>query len=285
MFIVSRAIGRVERLVSRRINLFRLSRQTDAVSKAIAGSIRDTLSGSFTPEDSKIVARIETLRGEMERSTAPITRVDYGAGLGDSRRTPEEMARGVEVTSALGDITRAASKPALWAGLLFRLIRELRPNSCVEMGTAVGISAAYQTAALELNERGKLVSLDGAPAVAEIARKNLQALGLKRVEVVVGNFRDTLPEVLRREQPIDYVFVDGHHDERATLDYFELLLPSLAKTSVLVFDDISWSDGMKRAWGSISRDPRVSLAVDLGAVGLCVVGPSPHRLAFKIPLT
>lgn len=285
MFIVNRAIARIERVIARRKNLSRLSREEHAVSRSIAECIRETLSGSLSAEESRAIARIEALRSEMEGSTTPITRTDYGAGHGDSKRTPDQMERGVEVTSSLGDITRAASKPALWARLLFKLIRTLRPNSCVEMGTAVGISAAYQTSALELNESGRLVSLDGAPAVAEIARKNLQTLGLTRAEVVVGNFRDTLAEVLRKERPVDYVFVDGHHDEQATLDYFELLLPSLATTALLVFDDISWSEGMKRAWGSISKDPRVAVAIDLGAVGLCVLDPStPGSRYFRIPL-
>jgi predicted O-methyltransferase YrrM len=124
---------------------------------------------------------------------------------------------------------------------------------------------------LELNGAGTLVTLEGAPAIADLARGHLGRLGLGRAEVVVGRFQDTLPGVLAARRPVDYVFVDGHHDEHATLGYFEQLLPFLADSALLVFDDIAWSDGMRRAWTAIARDPRVTSAVGLGPVGLCLI--------------
>ena len=42
-----------------------------------------------------------------------------------------------------------------------RLVRELRPHSCLELGTGVGVSAGYQAAAMELNGVGRLLTLDG----------------------------------------------------------------------------------------------------------------------------
>jgi len=154
------------------------------------------------------------------------------------------------------------------------------------MGTAVGISAAYQAAALKLNGYGTLVTLEGATSLADIAKKNFQHLGLDTVEVIVGRFQDTLPGVLTDRQPVDYAFIDGHHDEQATLAYFEQILPFLAETSLLVFDDIAWSEGMKRAWKTIAQDRRVGVAVDLGpGLGLCVIDTSvTKRRYFRIPL-
>jgi predicted O-methyltransferase YrrM len=153
------------------------------------------------------------------------------------------------------------------------------------MGTAVGISAAYQAAALSLNGHGTLVTLEGASTLADIATENFRLLGLDTVELVVGRFQDTLPDVLTKRRPVDYVFVDGHHDEQATLAYFEQILPFLKETALLVFDDIGWSEGMKRAWNTITKDKRLSLAVDLGPVGVCVIDSSVvGRRYFSIPL-
>jgi predicted O-methyltransferase YrrM len=142
------------------------------------------------------------------------------------------------------------------------------------MGTAVGISGAYQATALKLNGHGKLVTLEGADSIAQIARSNFQRLGLDSVEVVVGKFDETLPKVLAETQPVDYVFIDGHHDERATVAYFEQIVPFLAESALLVFDDITWSDGMAKAWKTIAGNRRVGVAVDLGQMGLCVVDKS-----------
>ena len=41
------------------------------------------------------------------------------------------------------------SMPRIWARFLMRLVGELAPRSCIELGTGFGISAMYQAAALE----------------------------------------------------------------------------------------------------------------------------------------
>ena len=41
--------------------------------------------------------------------------------------------------------------------ILFRLIRNLEPSSCVELGSCVGISASYQAGALSLNKKGQII--------------------------------------------------------------------------------------------------------------------------------
>jgi hypothetical protein len=52
-----------------------------------------------------------------------------------------------------------------------------------------------------------------------------------------------------------------------------------------VFDDVSWSRGMAKAWERIRSDERVSLSVDLFQIGLCVVGgPSVSRSRFAVAI-
>ena len=40
--------------------------------------------------------------------------------------------------------------------------------------------------------------------------------------------------------------------------------------AVFVFDDIRWSDGMKKAWDELTEDIRLGLIVDFYRFGLCV---------------
>ena len=62
----------------------------------------------------------------------------------------------------------------------------------------------------------------------------------------------------------------GHHDGDATVRYFEDILPFLSEGAILLCDDISWYEEMKRAWESIRIHKRVKTSLDLGVVGLCV---------------
>jgi predicted O-methyltransferase YrrM len=65
--------------------------------------------------------------------------------------------------------------------------------------------------------------------------------------------------------------VDGNHRKDATLNYFEWCLPKLSQNSIMIFDDIYWSKGMKEAWAQIKAHPEVSVSIDLFWIGLVFV--------------
>lgn len=257
----------------------------DLVSTSLANALRKTLfeEATLSSEEKVWIERIESLRKELSYSSTEVSMMDYGAGVPGLNLTEREMDQGRIVTKTVGDICRNASKSYPWSLLLFKLVREFRPSVCLEMGTAVGISAAYQAAALILNGKGHIVTLEGAESLALLATQNLQALGLNNVKVIQGRFQDTLDMVLNEQGPVDYVFIDGHHEEEATVAYFEQVLPFLSKKAVMVFDDISWSRGMKRAWTSIQADDRVRISVDLFYVGICIIDSGiTRKQGFKI---
>ena len=229
-------------------------------------------------DEERWVAAVESKRAELDASTDTMTmrRSDYTGDPRDHDRTE---------TETVGAISRQGSKSRAAALLLHKLIRELQPERCLELGTCVGISAAYQAAALESNQRGNLVTCDASRDRMAVAERTVADLGLiDRVSYRLGRFQETLGPVTDEIGPIDYAFVDGHHDGAATLDYFERIVPALASHGVVVFDDIRWSEGMFRAWSRISADQRVGLSVDLGAMGLAVVDADGRKESISAPM-
>ncbi|HEX7116836.1 MAG TPA: class I SAM-dependent methyltransferase [Steroidobacter sp.] len=73
--------------------------------------------------------------------------------------------------------------------------------------------------------------------VSALARRGPRPLA-QRVRRESGRFDDVLPGVLSEMGSVDYVFIDGHHEEEATNRYFELVRPYLSDIAVVVFDDI-----------------------------------------------
>ncbi len=210
--------------------------------------------------------RVEALRRKVYAASGDIALPDFGAGYDGGA----SGGAGRTISRNLGDFARGGSSPPVWAVMHLRMVRALRPEACLELGTCVGISCAYQAAGLRLNGAGRIYTHEGAPAVAEVARGHFAALGLDNVEVVVGPFQRTLAATLEKAPPPAYVFIDGHHDEQATWDYFNQVEPFLADEAVVVFDDIAWSAGMKRVWRRLAADPRMAAAFDLRHLGLCV---------------
>lgn len=276
--------SRVTRRLAYYWGLTRLRHHSSARANAVAEAVRATRTRSHGAEAVAWFDRLEAVRNRMARSNEEISRMDYGAGSPNRPRSEAEMAAGVPVVDQLQNIVKVASKPPFWCRLLFELTRSLRPASSVELGTAVGMSAAYQTAALHLNGNGRLATLEGAATLAQIAGRNLAELGLDRGRVIVGRFQDTLDQVLTERAPVEFMFIDGHHDETATLSYFEQALPRLSASATVVFDDITWSAGMRRAWQAISANPAVGLAVDFGPVGLCLMGGNGAARGIWLPL-
>ena len=242
------------------------------VERLLGEALSGTLKNRTTPEEARAIASIESLRRRTLLSREELEVVDFGAGAQTDSLTQEEMRSGRKESRVIAEVCRSASKPRFWALFLFRMIRALRPVKCLELGTSLGFSASYQAAALQMNGSGELVSLEGDGSLAKIAAGNFIALGLDNARVVVGRFEDTLPAALEAMKPVDYVFIDGHHEEKATLNYFEILYPFLADGAVVVFDDISWTPGMKRAWNTIAADQRVSFCLDLHTIGVAVIG-------------
>jgi predicted O-methyltransferase YrrM len=239
-------------------------------ARSVAMAIRASLSPPEDGLEAVWCERIERLRASLEASTEPLNFIDYGAGAPTLTLSADEMRRGRPVTAPAGELCRRSSKPPGWSRLLFHLVRHLQPERSLELGTCLGLSAAYQAAALVLNGRGSLISIEGGAALAARARLNLTALGLARVRVVTGTFDERLGEVLEVQAPLDYVFLDGHHDEAATLRYFQRCLSPLRPGGVVVLDDVRWSPGMQRAWERIRAHAATGCTVDLGTIGIWV---------------
>lgn len=247
-----------------------------ATATTVLAAVR--LAGARRPsgQEREWLDRIERLRRSLAASDQPLALVDFGA----TRDTPaqvEQVDQPRETTRTLGQMTLSSKQPE-WAYLLFRLVRALQPSTCLELGSCVGISAAYQAAALALNGGpGRLLTLEGSDVLAARSALTLQDLGLAgRADVRVGPFRSTLAPGLRDLRPLEFAFVDGHHDRDATLEYAEQILPALAPEAVVVFDDINWSVGMRQAWQRLRRDPRFALTIDLRTMGLAVVSAQPN---------
>ena len=252
-----------------RHDAWRLGRTSGPDASVIASALSAARAETLSTEERDWVDRIEELRHVLLTCNDEISKTDHGAGTRRTRRGEADAYRGVVSTTTVARACRA-SKPRMWGLFLFGLVRRLRPRCCLELGTCLGISSAYQAAAQRLNGGGSLITLEGDPALATLAAEHLRRLGLADVRLVRGRFQDTLRGVLDEHGPVDHAFIDGHHDGDATLAYFDLILPRLTRRAVVVFDDISWP-AMRPAWRAIARHEQVRLASRLGSIGVCRV--------------
>jgi predicted O-methyltransferase YrrM len=139
----------------------------------------------------------------------------------------------------------------------------LQPESVLEIGTSLGLA----TAALSLgNLKAKITTLEGCPNTMAIAKSQFMQFGLTNINSEVTEFNS----YLSKPQPLNFklIYFDGNHQKKATVDYFELLLPTITNETVWIFDDIHWSREMEEAWKMIKKHPKVTVTIDTFQWGL-----------------
>lgn len=149
--------------------------------------------------------------------------------------------------------------------LLFRLVNKFKPNTILELGTSLGISTSYLSKA---NSQSTIYSLEGCPNTANIAKQTFKNLAIKNINLIEGNFDDSLNKLLEKKIHFDFIFIDGNHTYDATINYFNFLLPYVNEDTVMIFDDIYWSKGMTKAWVEIKNNISVTISIDLFKIGI-----------------
>jgi predicted O-methyltransferase YrrM len=178
---------------------------------------------------------------------------DFGAGSKVFKSNRRQISK---IASTAGISPKRAE-------LLFRVTNYFQPNTILEIGTSLGLA----TSALALgNTNAKVITLEGCPQTANVAKNQFNEFDYNNVDPVITEFESYLEDIqlsLKAEtENFDLIYFDGNHSKKATLAYFDLLLPTITNDSVWIFDDIHWSPEMEEAWEIIKNHPKVTVTID-----------------------
>ncbi|MDX1279511.1 class I SAM-dependent methyltransferase [Oceanihabitans sediminis] len=172
---------------------------------------------------------------------------DYGAGS----RIFKSNKRKVSKIAKTAGITKKRAK------LLYRIANYLQTDNMLELGTSLGLA----TAALSLgNKKGNITTMEGCPETAAIAKQQFQDFELKNIDIKVNDFASEINNL--KNKNFDLIYIDGNHQKEATLSYFNTLLNHIHNDSLMIFDDIHWSEEMTEAWQEIIEHKKVTASID-----------------------
>lgn len=192
---------------------------------------------------------LKSYRKSLLENKNTIEVTDFGAGSRVFKSNTREISK----------IAQTAGITPKNAELLFRIVRYFQPKSILEIGTSLGLA----TSALSLgNSNTKIITLEGCPNTQKQAQVQLQNSNFQNIEFINTEFSSYFKT--HHLTPITHhlIYFDGNHSKKATLDYFEALLPTISNDSVWIFDDIHWSTDMEEAWEIIKNHPKVSVTID-----------------------
>jgi len=221
---------------------------------------------------------LKNYRNSLLKNKNTIEVTDFGAGSKVFKSNKRQIAK----------IAKTAGITKKRAELLFRITNYFQPNSILEIGTSLGLA----TSALALgNPKTSIVTLEGCPETANQCQLQFQKFNINNINLVVTEFNSYLINLKlhpsdneRKKQTLNFklIYFDGNHSKQATLDYFELLLPTISNESVWIFDDIHWSKEMQEAWKIIKKHPKVTVTIDTFQWGLVFFRKEQEKEHFVI---
>lgn len=208
---------------------------------------------------------IEERRAELHRDNRVLNITDFGAG----NKTQATVSR----------IASTSLKSKKWGQLIFRAVNFLKAETALELGTSLGISAAYMAS---VNSGIRCITLEGSTEIANVAQAGFKKLNLQNIQILTGNINETLSQALFDLRNVDFVFFDANHRQEPTLNYFYQCLQYITENSVFIFDDIYWSKEMTRAWQTIKQEKQVTATIDLFHIGIVFFNKSLPKKNYKM---
>lgn len=200
-------------------------------------------------------AILKKYRNSLLENKTTIEVTDFGAGSKVFKSNTRQIAK----------IAKTAGISPKRAELLFRITDYFQPETVLEIGTSLGLA----TSAFALgNSKAKITTLEGCPETAKQCQLQLQKFNINNVELVITEFNSYLETCNLKSTIYNLIHFDGNHSKTATLEYFELLLPTITNETLWIFDDIHWSPDMGEAWGIIKNHPKVTVTIDTFQWGL-----------------
>jgi predicted O-methyltransferase YrrM len=222
-------------------------------------------------------AILQTIRKELGRSNHIIQVLDFGAG---SRAPGLQKSQTRRVKKMLSSAATSAKRQRLF----MRLVQYFEPENILELGTHLGMG----TLAIKLGiPEAEITSVEGCQNTFEFTKNNIERwlsktmpadkpLKSGQIKLVNSSFaeyfekrskdRDAQQKI--SSQKFDLIYLDGHHNGPATLDYFEQIKRQVHKDSLVIIDDIHWSQSMTAEWNKIIKDPHVTVSIDTYFWGL-----------------
>jgi predicted O-methyltransferase YrrM len=160
--------------------------------------------------------------------------------------------------------------------LLYLLVRKYKPKAFVETGVWRGASSAFILAAMRENGFGRLYSIDLPPAEAATGKteagihlsdgQNFEHITVgdyvpeflkDRWELILGDARVELPNLLKRIGTIDAFFHDSLHTYDHMTFEFKTAWPHLSTGGWLLSHDVVWNAAWAEFTNSVGVKPFV----------------------------
>ncbi len=215
--------------------------------------------------------RVREVHEAMRRECSLIPREPGGFGAGSRADFSN--------TRTISSFVKRSSVSRKYGALLFRITRWFEPDMILELGTGLGISAAYLSSGAP---RVPMQTVEGSKLRGTISRQVFKRCQLEAVQWVQEDLDRKPEEILGELKGRFLVFVDANHRYEPTVRYLEAILQRAEGEALVILDDLYWSPEMYRAWRQVAGRAEVRASIDLFRMGILMLRPDLHKTSLKI---
>lgn len=213
------------------------------------------------------IGRIRQVKSYYNNKKDNILLKELGAGpAGDHKVTVSAYFRKTAISDTYG-------------ALLLKIVEHYDIKQVIECGTGLGISAYWMSQAAN---QPAIVSIEGNKPLVDQTDSMLKHHSLSHVKLIHGSVDEQLPLLAKQITSNTLIFLDANHTREATLRYVEQIIPHVSNDTILVLDDINYSEAMYEAWRSIIQHPRVTLSINLWRLGVIFFRPELSKQEFYL---
>ncbi len=199
------------------------------------------------------LALLNTTFKSLKSNKEVITIKDFGVGshkLGNQR--------------SIQQIFKISSSKGHYGKILYQLNKYFQPKKILEFGTSLGIGTLHFHLG---NPESQITTVEACPETLNFTREFLKDK-LTNVNYIESTVNDFLNQISMEKY--DLIFVDGHHDGKATIEYMQSLEKHSHNDTIFILDDIRWSDDMFEAWNELRSSNKYNVSIDLFRMGMLI---------------
>lgn len=159
----------------------------------------------------------------------------------------------------------------IFRACLYSLVRTFEPRVAIETGVLHGLTSLFVLRAMELNGKGRLISIDlpslfGAPPANKDGCTDTLPPGkppgwivdethAARWSLELGPSLDLLPGILDKNRPIELFLHDSDHSYAVMSGELNLAWPRLAPNGIIVCDNVDMCDAFFDFCRAVGQQP------------------------------
>ena len=207
-----------------------------------------------TKIDKKFKIERKKLFKKLKKDQTIISINDFGAGS-------KKLSKQRSISKTLS----TSSSKGKYGDLLYKTSAFYQPKNILEFGTSLGIGTLHFHFG---SPNTKIKTVEACENTLKIAKDNFKTTESKNIYPIQSTFNEFLETC--KDEKFDLVFIDGHHDGLALLDYLDKLKNFVGNDTIIILDDIRWSKSMLNSWNTIIQDSNYHLTIDLFRMGIII---------------